>query len=393
LTLSATGTLSGTPTTTGSYNFTVTATDKYSCTGSKSYTINICPSITLSPSSLPSGTVGTSYSQTITASGGSAPYFYAVTSGSLPDGLVLDTTKGTLSGTPTASGSFKFTVTATDKNSCQGTQSYTIVIACRTITLTPTSLPDGTVATAYTQTITASGGKSPYTFAVTSGALPTGLTVGGATGVISGTPTTAGTSTFTITATDADKCIGSASYTLKVVSNCPTITIAPATLPDAKVSIAYNQTVSASGGTAPYVYTVSSGFLPIGLSLNSSTGAISGTPTTKGSYTFEIKAVDSKGCFGTKQYTMSVTVNPPVITSVTKMTNPFRLKVLGGNFHYGCVVQINGQEVSTTYKSSNKIIAKKGDILKVLLPKNVPVQITVLNKDDGGVSDPVTFVR
>ena len=173
---------------------------------------------------------------------------------------------------------------------------------------------------------------------------------------------------------------------------CPTITLSPSSLPSGTVGTAYSQTISASGGISPYTFAITSGSLPAGLTL-SATGTLSGTPTAAGSYTFEIKAVDSKGCFGTKQYTMSVTVNPPVITSVTKMTNPFRLKVLGGNFHYGCVVQINGQEVPTTYKSSNKIIAKKGDILKVLLPKNVPVQITVLNKDDGGVPDPMPFVR
>src|SRR5205823_2241827 len=89
-----------------------------------------------------------------------------------------------------------FTITATDVNGCTGSRSYTLSVVCPTITLTPNTLPDGTVAIPYSQTITASGGIGPYTFSVTAGTLPAGLLLSSA-GVLSGTPTTAATSNFT----------------------------------------------------------------------------------------------------------------------------------------------------------------------------------------------------
>ena len=194
LNLSSTGALSGTPTTSGTFSFTVTATDEHSCTGSQVYAITIapssCPTITLLPTSLPSGAVGTSYSQTIAASGGITPYSYVKTSGNFPSGLSLSS-GGVLSGTPTASGTFTFTVTAMDAHSCTGSQAYSLIInpgSCPTVTLSPTSLPDGKVGTAYSQAITASGGTTPYSYAVTSGTLPTGASLS-LTGVLSGTCT------------------------------------------------------------------------------------------------------------------------------------------------------------------------------------------------------------
>src|SRR5207248_9056744 len=121
------------------------------------------------------GIVGAAYNQTNTATGGAAPYAFAVTSGSLPAGLNLNTNGGVISGTPTTMGTNTFTVTATDANGCTGGSSYTVVISCPAITVGPASLADGAANTSYSQTNTASGGIAPYTFAVTSGSLPAGL--------------------------------------------------------------------------------------------------------------------------------------------------------------------------------------------------------------------------
>ncbi len=184
-------------------------------------TAGSCPTITLSPASLPGGTTGVAYSQTITGSGGTAPYTFAVTSGSLPAGLSLSSA-GVLSGTPTANGSSTFTVRGTAADGCFGTRSYTINIGCPTITLAPATLPGGTTGVAYSQTITGSGGTAPYTFAVTSGSLPAGLTLTSA-GVLAGTPTTPGSSTFTIRGTDANGCFASLSYTIVMISPVPTL--------------------------------------------------------------------------------------------------------------------------------------------------------------------------
>ncbi|WP_171904895.1 Ig domain-containing protein, partial [Hoeflea olei] len=176
--------------------------------------------VTLSPAAgaLNAGQVGTAYTQTITASGGTAPYSYAVTSGSLPAGLTLST-GGVLSGTPTTAASASFTVTATDANNDTGDAAYTLQVnaAPVVVTLSPAAgaLNAGQVGTAYTQTITASGGTAPYSYAVTSGSLPAGLTLSTG-GVLSGTPTTAANSSFTVTATDANNDTGDAAYTLQV---------------------------------------------------------------------------------------------------------------------------------------------------------------------------------
>ena len=111
------------------------------------------------------------YNQIVTASGGTGPYTFTVTLGNLPVGLLLSS-GGVLSGTPTAAGTYNFTVRATDANGCAGNQAYTILIVCPTIALSPVSFPVGTVGLAYSQTITASGGTGPYIFAVTSGTCP-----------------------------------------------------------------------------------------------------------------------------------------------------------------------------------------------------------------------------
>lgn len=185
-----------------------------------------CPAITLVPPVLPPGAVGVAYFQTITASGGTAPYTFAVIAGTLPAGLTL-TPGGVLSGTPTTAGSSTVTIRGTDANGCFGTVIYTIVIAlvppvCPAINFTPATLPNGTVGVPYSQTFTGSGGTAPYTFGVTAGALPAGLSLS-ATGVLSGTPTTAGTSNFTIRATDANGCFVERAYSMAIAAAVPTL--------------------------------------------------------------------------------------------------------------------------------------------------------------------------
>ena len=176
-------------------------------------------SLVLSPSTLPTGTLNTAYTQMITANGGIGPYTYAVTSGTLPPGLVLNSSSGVISGTPTSDGTYPFTVTATDTNSSDtGSRAYSVVVT-GSLVLSPSTLPAGTTGTAYNQTIAASGGIGPYTYAVTSGTLPTGLILDTNSGVISGTPTSAATYSFTVTATDTQSTdTGSQAYSIQIVA-------------------------------------------------------------------------------------------------------------------------------------------------------------------------------
>lgn len=186
------------------------------------------------------------------------------------------------------------------------------VSVCPIITVNPATLPNGTVGTAYSQSVSASGGTAPYAFSVSSGALPPVLILNPGTGAITGTPTTPGTFTFSITATDANGCSGSRLYTMTIASaGCPAITLSPGTLPPGQVQVPYSQPVTASGGTAPYAYTISSGSLPAGLTLNPATGVISGTPLASGLFNFTIRATDTNGCIGARPYTLTILAAAP----------------------------------------------------------------------------------
>ena len=186
--------------------------------------VSVCPIITVNPATLPNGSVGTAYNQTVSASGGTPPFTFSVSSGSLPTGLLLNSASGAITGTPTTAGTFTFTITATDANGCTGSRLYTITIAspgCPAIVLSPTTLPPGMVLTPYAQTITASGGTAPFTFSIAAGALPVGLTLNPATGLISGIPATSGLFNVTIRATDAVGCQGSRAYALVILPALP----------------------------------------------------------------------------------------------------------------------------------------------------------------------------
>ena len=175
-----------------------------------------CPALTLAPASLPGGASGASYQEQITASGGAGPFQFWLSGGVLPPGLTL-TQNGLLSGTPMTQGSYQFTIRATDLSSfCSGGRTYTLTIAppCSTLRVNPPSLPKGKTGIAYSETLTAKGGAAPYQFSVT-GTLPPGLSLS-AGGVLGGTPTQAGSFSFTVLVRDANGCTGSRSYNLTI---------------------------------------------------------------------------------------------------------------------------------------------------------------------------------
>jgi hypothetical protein len=178
-------------------------------------TVTVAGPITVNPSSLSNATVGQPYSQGLSASGGTGPYNFAVSSGSLPAGMSLSS--GTISGTPSGpAGPANFTITATDTaNSCSGTRSYTLTVDCPAISVAPASLPATFVGKSYNRTISASGGDGSYNFTVTTGGLPPGLTLSPA-GSLTGAATQGGTFNFTVTATDSSGCAGNRGYSIAV---------------------------------------------------------------------------------------------------------------------------------------------------------------------------------
>lgn len=245
------------------------------------------PSITCD--SPPAGTVGTGYSHAFPASGGTPPYSFSIISGSLPTGLSLDSTTGIASGVPTTPGTFPFTVQVSDANSITANVACSITIGSA-LSIICNSPPAGTVGTAYSHAFPASGGTAPYSFSIISGTLPGGLTLNSSTGVVSGTPTTPGTFPFRIQVVDASALSANVDCSITITSGLSIICNSP---PPGSVGVAYSHAFPASGGTAPYTFSLFVGPLPGGLTLNTSTGVVSGTPTTPGTFPFTIRVTDA----------------------------------------------------------------------------------------------------
>lgn len=255
--------------------------------------------LSVATASLAGGGVGTAYSQSLVSSGGSGTVTWAIVGGSLPTGLSLS--GATISGTPTTSGTFSFTVRATDGSSPAQTATRTLSIVISPMSITTSSVPTATNGTAYTTTLVAANGVSPLTWAVDT--LPSGLALNSSTGVISGTPTGANTTHFTVTVTDSSTTPQSVStsFDMKVTL----VILTPATLPDATVGSAYAEALTAAGGKLPLVWSLKAGStLPAGITLTGS--ALSGTPTTAGVNTFTLVVTDDASVTSEREFTLTV---------------------------------------------------------------------------------------
>ena len=330
----STGIISGTPTSTGTASFTVGVADSANPAQTKSATLSLVvapPTLTITSSALPSGTQSSNYSTALQATGGTGSLTWSISSGSLPAGLGLAPSTGIISGKPTASGNFSFGVTVQDAGSPVQTKSVTVtlsvVAAGSPLAINSTTLPGGVPNQTYNATLNATGGTSPYNWSLTSGTLPSGLSLAASTGIISGKPTASSTTSLTFTVTDSSSPVQSKSVTLSLVIAAPappSLTIS-ATLPAGTANTAYSSPMSASGGTPAYTWSITSGSLPAGLTLAATTGIISGTPSTSGTSNFTVTVSDNGSPVQTKSAATSIVIAaaaPPPGPGVTWYIRP-----------------------------------------------------------------------
>jgi hypothetical protein len=325
------------------------------------------------------------FTHQLSASNGTPPYSWSIASGSLPPGLTLNASSGIIAGAPSSAGSFTFTVQVTDSQSHAGQKALTINVTPPALSITTSTLSNGMRGVPYNQALGAAGGTPPYTWAMISGTLPAGLSLAG--GVISGTPAAEGSFTMTLQVRDSQATIVRRDYMITIVAPS-TLMLDLASNAEASLGSAFIYQPAATGGVGPYTWSLVSGSLPGGLSLNSTTGAISGTPTQIGTFNVGLTVRDQVGqsITGTVEIKVLDPATVPAINKVKYKKGKKKLQVDGQRFDAAAVLMIDG--VATNARpNGNRFTAKKIVLasgrheVRVVNPNNVSSQVYVLNVD------------
>lgn len=326
--------------------------------------------------SLPNATIGTAYSVTLRATGGTSSYTFGVVSGTLPPGLALVGSSGVISGMPTGAGQFSFTVQVSDSSTPRQTaqNAFSIDVSPQnSVTINTDYLANATVGATYNAALSASGGAQPYSWNLSSGSLPDGLALSSA-GAISGMPATAGKASFTVQVTDSSIPGQQAAKVLGIiVGTTPPLAITTAVLPNGTVGTAYSSTLAASGGTPPYSWSVFSGSLPAGLTLGG--GMISGTPQHSGVFPFTVQVTDS---------TEASVLGPVDLIVASSSGTTYYVDAIGGNNAN------NGVSMETPWQTLGRVSSARlspGD--QILLKRGVVWREELTVPSAGSASDPI----
>lgn len=284
LTLSPTGMISGTTVAPGTSSFRVRATDSGGQSATADLSIPVVQALAVHTWTLPDAEVGTDYVAQLQAVGGRGTITWSLT-GEAASWLTVSSA-GELSGRATASGSSTVTVAVADESGQQAARQLPIVIRAP-LAVAAGTLPAATQGRPYAAQLVATGGDGVYAWSLDSGALPTGVALT-TEGALTGTPADGGEFTFTVRVMDGADRVATRHLSL-TVERAPTIQTG--SLPPGDVGEPYTTQLQAAGGTGAYTWSVTDGALPDGLTLSSS-GAISGTPTTVGGSTFTVRVTD-----------------------------------------------------------------------------------------------------
>ena len=253
------------------------------------------------------------YTATVAATGGVGSYTFSSTG--LPSGLSISV-DGVISGTPARAGSFAVTVQATDLGDRTGARNYTLIIDPAPLMITTASPLSDVVMNAPIQPgvqFAAIGGTPPYTFSVTSGALPGGTTLA-SSGLFAGTPTQQGIYRFSVTAADSSGMTVAKPFVITV--NAPLTITSDSPLPNGQVGVNYSAQISAMGGTGAYSWTVSGG--PAGVAIASSSTpntSLSGTPAAFGPFSVAVTVTDAGGHVASKVFSLTIAPAKLAITT------------------------------------------------------------------------------
>lgn len=287
-------------------------------------TVNPAPSLS---GPAPSAVAGTPYSSALAVSGGTAPFTFAIASGSLPAGLSLNPSTGAISGTPSSPGQYSFLAAVTDANGATASGSFVIQVAPPPLTISTASLPAGLAGTPYSAALAAAGGVPPYSWAVTAGSLPPGLSLD-AGGALAGQPSAAGQFSFTVAVTDSAGSSASRAFTLRIFEPLRILTSA---LPEGTEGLAYSASIEAAGGAPPYAFSLASGALPAGLAL-SPAGVLSGTPAEAGDFLLLVRVTDSAKFAAEQPLRLRLHPRPAILTDALpdgRAGEPYRAALAG----------------------------------------------------------------
>ena len=351
----ASGALSGTPTVVGTFNISVQVIDSAQASASRNFTLTVsAPPLTITTvPPLFNGTVGVAYAQTFAASGGVPPYTWSIVSGSVP-GLTLDSNSGTLQGTPQTTGTFTLTVKVSDSVGQQASLPFTITVNPPSLTITTgSSLPNGAVAVPYSQRFAVAGGTPPYTWALTGSSVP-GLSFDPGQAILSGTPTNPGSFTFGIQVMDSKGVTGSRNFTLTVTPAALKITTANQ-LPDAILGSPFTFQMAAIGGTQPYTWAANG--LPSGVTIDLSTGSLSGTVQSAGVISFAVTVIDSARLTYSDRFLINVSppaLPPAMLSGLPGSVDPLGQYPVTVNLDGAYPVEVSGTLILTSTPNDNR---------------------------------------